>query len=84
MFLLLCPFVATFFYPEYEEYMKNFYDICVKDRMPKSFEEIILCYFLVLPFVCIKFAYINRSHCSEIISIRLIRTSLRQALLGIK
>ena len=36
--------------------MKNFYDICVKDRIPKSFEEIILCYFLVLPFVCIKFA----------------------------
>lgn len=56
MFLLLCPFFATFFYPEYEEYMKNFYDICVKDWIPKSFEEIILCYFLVLPFVCIKFA----------------------------
>ena len=52
MFLLLCPFVATFFYPEYEEYMKNFYDICVKDRIPKSFEEIILCYF----WFCLLFA----------------------------
>lgn len=58
--MILVPVVVPvhrhLFYSEYEEYMKNFYDICVKDRIPKSFEEIILYYFLVLPFVCIKFA----------------------------
>ena len=53
---VVVPIFRHLFYLEYEEYMKNFYDICVKDRIPKSFEEIILCYFLVLPFVCIKFA----------------------------